>query len=87
MTKTGSPESAQTAGPFGVAIKGDVLRQQMRLRGLTGTELARLAGLSDATISNALAGRRVHPGTFRRIVVQLAKLDVIAGAEALVNHG
>jgi len=70
-------------GPFGVAVKGDVLREQMRLRGLTGTALARATGLSDATISNALAGRRLHPATFRKIAAHLAKVDLIPGAEAL----
>lgn len=70
-------------GSFGVAIKGEVLREQMRLRGLTGAALARATGLSDATISNALAGRQLHPATFRKIVAHLAKVDLIPGAEAL----
>lgn len=72
-----------SGGPFGIAMKGDVLRQQMRLRGLTGSALARLTRLSDATISNALAGRHLHPNTFRRIVAQLAKVEVMPGAELL----
>lgn len=71
------------AAPFGVAVKGEVLRQQMRLRGLTGTALARATGLSDATISNALAGRRLHPATFRKIAAHLAKVDPIPGSESL----
>ena len=70
-------------GSFGVAMRGDVLRREMRLRGLTGAALARLTGLSDATISNALAGRRLHPSTFRSIAAQLAKVEVVPGAEAL----
>jgi transcriptional regulator with XRE-family HTH domain len=73
-------------GPFGVAVKGELLREQMRLRGLTGTALARATGLSDATISNALAGRRLHPMTFRKIAAHLAKVDPLPGAEALVEH-
>ncbi len=73
----------RSSGPFGVAMRGDVLRHQMWLRGLTGTDLGRLTGLSDSTISNALAGRRVHPGTFRRIVVHLAKIAIVPGAESL----
>jgi hypothetical protein len=74
------------AGPFGVAVKGDVLRRQMWLRGLTGTDLARLSGLSDATISHALAGRRLHPTSFRKIVAHLARVDVIPGAEDLAAN-
>ena len=73
----------RTSGPFGVAMRGDVLRHQMWLRGLTGADLGRLTGLSDSTISNALAGRRVHPSTFRRIAAHLAKVDVVPGAESL----
>ena len=74
------------AGPLGVAVKGDVLRRQMWLRGLTGTDLARLSGLSDATISHALAGRRLHPTSFRKIVAHLARVDVIPGADDLAAH-
>lgn len=70
-------------GAFGVAMRGDVLRHEMRVRGLTGAALARLTGLSDATISNALAGRRLHPSTFRVIAAQLARVEVVPGAEAL----
>jgi transcriptional regulator with XRE-family HTH domain len=80
---TDASEDRGTGGPFGIAMKGDVLRHQMRLRGLTGSALARLTRLSDATISNALAGRRLHPNTFRRIVAQLAKVEVLPNAELL----
>jgi lambda repressor-like predicted transcriptional regulator len=74
---------AISPGPFGVRIRGAVLREQMRLGGLTGAQLARQTGLSEATISNALAGRRLHPSTFRLIAAALAKVEVIPGAEAL----
>ncbi len=74
------------SGPFGVVVRTDVLRQQMRLRGLTGADLGRLAGLSDATISNALAGRRLHPSTFRKIAAHLARVEVVPGAEVLAAH-
>ena len=36
-----------------------------------------------ATISNALAGRRLHLSTFRKIVAQLAKVEVLPNAELL----
>jgi transcriptional regulator with XRE-family HTH domain len=76
----------RASGPFGVVVRADILRQQMRLRGLTGADLGRLAGLSDATISNALAGRRLHPSTFRKIAAHLARVEVVPGAEALAAH-
>lgn len=68
---------------FGVALKGDVLRQWMTQRGLTGAALAKGAGLSEGTISNALAGRRLHPQTYRLIAGYLAKVEVVPGAELL----
>ena len=76
-----------TPGSYGIAMKGAVLREQMRWRGLTGAALARATGLSDATISNALAGRRLHPATFRRIVAHLAEVDPVPGSEALAVEG
>jgi transcriptional regulator with XRE-family HTH domain len=80
------PSGRRRSLSFGVAVKGDVLRRQMRLRGLTGTALARMSGVSDATISHALAGRRLHPTTFRKIVAHLARVDVIPGAEDLAAN-
>jgi transcriptional regulator with XRE-family HTH domain len=79
----GGSDVRRSPGPFGVAIRVDVLRHEMRLRGLTGAALGRLAGLSNATISNALAGRRLHPCTFRKIAAHLANVEVIPGADAL----
>jgi transcriptional regulator with XRE-family HTH domain len=78
--------SRRGSGSFGVVVRGDVLRRHMRLRGLTGSDLARMSGLSDATISHALAGRHLHPSSFRKIVAHLARVDVIPGAEDLAAH-
>ncbi len=79
-------DTRRSSGAFGVEVRADALRHQMRLRGLTGAALARLTGLSDATISHALAGRRLHPATFRKIVVHLARVEIIPGAEDLAAH-
>jgi transcriptional regulator with XRE-family HTH domain len=57
----------------------------MRLRGLTGAELAKLTGLSVGTISNALAGRRLHPRTFQAIGAKLASIAVVPGADLLTG--
>ena len=78
MEVTNAREDRGAGAPFGIAMKGDVLRHQMRLRGLTGSGLAHLTRLSDATISNALAGRRLHPTTFRKIVAQLEALELLS---------
>jgi hypothetical protein len=69
----------------GITFKAGVLREQMRLRGLSGAALARLARVSDATISNALAGRRLHPDTFRRIAGALAAVALVPGMDALAE--
>ena len=47
---------------FGVALNGDVLRHKMAERGLTGAALAKGTGLSEGTISNALAPYFAHGG-------------------------
>ena len=67
----------------GIAFKSRVLRDQMRLRGLSGAALAQLARVSDATISNALAGRRLHPATFRRIAAALYAVELVPGMDTL----
>lgn len=86
------PHRKEPDGSYGVAMRGDVLREQMQLRGLTSADLARLAGaempfkktsLSPATISHALAGRRLHPRTFRAIAAALAKVEPVPGSDVL----
>jgi hypothetical protein len=72
---------------FGIAFKGDVLREQMQLRGLTGSALAGLASVSNATISNALASRRLHPATFRRIAAAMTQIELVPGIESLIASG
>ncbi len=73
-----------TAPPFGVRIDAAKLRHAMRIRGLTGTELARRAGVSQATISHTINGRRIHPGTLRAINAALHSVPPLEDVEALV---
>jgi transcriptional regulator with XRE-family HTH domain len=71
--------------PFGVAVNANALRRQMQLRGLTGTALARRARVSEATISHALNGRRIHPAKLRAIADALSQVQPLPGADALVE--
>ena len=70
--------------PFSAAVNAVELRHQMRLRGLTGAELARKAGVSPATISHALNGRRIHPTKLRAISAALHRIPPLPGVDALL---
>ncbi len=77
---------ATAAPPFSVRIDPHELRHAMRIRGLTGTELARRAGVSQATISHALNGRRIRPATLRRINAVLRGVRPLNSVKALVHR-
>jgi hypothetical protein len=71
---------------YSVAVNAAELRHQMRVRGLTGAELARRANVSPATISHALNGRRIHPAKFRKIAMELHKAEPMPGVEMLIQR-
>ena len=66
-------------------VSRDRLDRELACRGWTGSDLARAAGLSAATISAARRGGRVAPRTLRKIVEALLKAPVLAGAEELLD--
>ncbi len=72
------------APPYSVRIDTRELRHAMRIRGLTGAELARRAGVSQATISHTINGRRIHPATLRAISAVLHSVPPLEDVEALV---
>ncbi len=72
------------APPYSVRIDTRELRHAMRIRGLTGAELARRAGVSQATISHTINGRRIHPATLRAINAVLHSVPPLEDVEALV---
>jgi predicted transcriptional regulator len=57
----------------------------MALRGLHASDLARKAGLSEATLCAALQGRRVSVRTLTKIAVALSRVPAVAVAEALLE--
>jgi len=76
--------------PYSVAVNAAELRHQMRLRGLTGAEVARRAKtrghkVAEATISHALNGWRIHPAKLRAIAAVLQEVDPLPGVESLVR--
>ena len=65
-------------------INSRTLRGEMAKRGLHASELAGLARLSPATVSNALRGRRISHGTLRKVAAALLRTETIPGIEDLV---
>ena|SRR6266700_2571132 len=70
-----------------VLVDGEVLRHQMRLRGLTAVELARLSRdsgqrVSEATISHAINGHRIHPSKLVSIAAVLHSVEPLPGVES-----
>lgn len=55
--------------------------------GLHGCDLARLAGVSAATMSSAMHGRPVSPRTIRKIAAALTRVPVVPGLDDLLEAG
>ncbi len=81
---------------YSVLVNGAMLRHQMRIRGLTAAEVARRAKqhghrVSEATISHAVNGYRIHPAKLRAIAAVLHEMEPLPGVEVLleveVAHG
>jgi hypothetical protein len=71
-------------------VNAGELRHQMRVRGLTGAEVARRAKahghrVAEATISHALNGWRIHPAKLRAIAAVLQQVDPLPGVDGLVQ--
>jgi transcriptional regulator with XRE-family HTH domain len=66
------------------ALDGDELRRQLTLRGMTASDLARLAKVSPPTVSQALRGRALSPHSVRAILCALVGVDPLPGSAALV---
>lgn len=84
-----APDATSTPSPppFSVVVRVGELRHQMHIRGLTGAELARRAGISAATVSHALNGRRIHPRKLMAMVAALVRVEPMPGIDALVDVG
>src|SRR6266566_6013317 len=74
---------AATKG-WAVRLNTARLRREMARRGLSGADLATLAGLSPTTISTAKHGRPVSPRTLRKIAFALSRAPALPGGEDLL---
>lgn len=68
------------------AINGDRLGLAMQIRGLTHAELATKAGISQAAISNAIAGGKVRPSTLKAIAKALHDTPVVEGVDIIAEE-
>jgi transcriptional regulator with XRE-family HTH domain len=69
-----------------VRLQPDRLRFEMARRGLSATELARVAKLSHPTVSAALAGRPISATSLQLIAAALARLPVVHMIDALLGN-
>lgn len=69
---------------MGIAIRTSALRRQMVIRGLRASDLAKLAGVSESTVSLALAGRRISATSFAALSRALGQAQPIPGAQELL---
>ena len=68
----------------GTRVHTVVLLTELAKRGWTASDLARAAGVSAATVSAAVRGRRISARTLRRFAEALHRQPEVPGAEALV---
>ena len=69
---------------MGIVIGAAQLQRELAKRGLNQVELARLAGVAPATVTHAIHGRPVTPGTVARIARALLRVPVIDGIDSLL---
>jgi transcriptional regulator with XRE-family HTH domain len=69
---------------IGVAINSAALSRELARRAWSSADLAKAAGLSEATVSAARGGRRVSPTTLRLIANALAQTAPLEEIDALL---
>src|SRR5262245_1237690 len=74
-----SSRSGSSGRGYGIAADGPALRRARQIRGATGAELARRAGVSPATVSQAENGHRVHPRMLKAIAEALVSMEPVPG--------
>lgn len=69
-----------------VTVQVPLLRQEMARRGWDGSDLARAARLSPATISAALAGRPIAARSLALIAAALAHVPAVEAIDRLLDR-
>ena len=64
---------------YGVLQQYVRLEREMAVRGLQAVDLARMAGVSAATLSAAMQGRAVSVRTLRKIALALVRTPIVPG--------
>lgn len=62
------------------------LRRELARRGMTQAELASIAGVSEPTVSHAMAGRMVSYLTIRKFARALTVTPVLPGTEGIIGR-
>jgi lambda repressor-like predicted transcriptional regulator len=78
-----APESAQDR--HSLPISPEKLRRAMQARGISARVLSKKAGLSEATISHAMAGRQLAPDTVKKIADVLARIPPLVSVDELFD--
>jgi transcriptional regulator with XRE-family HTH domain len=68
-----------------IRIRGRALRYHAAIRGLDQHRLAQAAGVSQATVSRAMAGHRVHRATMLRLAAALKRQQPIPELQLLLD--
>ncbi len=72
----------------GIRVNGSWLRHQLALRCMTAAAFARAAGISEATLSSVLNGRRhADPQTVEKIAAALVQQPRIVECDDLLAKG
>ena len=79
-----TPEAS--VGTSSPRLDASRLRRELAIRGLTGKAFAKRARVATATLSHAMTGRAITPGTVEKIVQTLARIQPMPGAGDLVAH-
>jgi transcriptional regulator with XRE-family HTH domain len=72
--------------PVSVTVHPARLRRELARRALSATDLARLSGLSAATITAALAGRGISAKSLQLMAAALTKTPVVEVIDALLGQ-
>ena len=73
----------RAAAVLGIRVRTEVLRIELAARGWTSLDLAHAAGISPATVSAAIHGRRISARSLRRMAEALQRQPVVPVAADL----